>query len=98
VPELRARRLVAVTNRASTFGPATPQLKEHDTMSTTTTTANRTTPALAPEDAALLQELERVKRLLASAAQADDLTLAASLVKSWKSLAWRARHMRGEGN
>jgi hypothetical protein len=65
-------------------------------MSTTTTTGPATPPARAPDDAALVQELERVKRLLAAAAQADDLTLAASLVKSWKSLAWRTRHLRGE--
>jgi hypothetical protein len=66
-------------------------------MTTTTTIGPTTNPALAPEDAALVQELERVKRLLTAAAQADDLTLAASLVKSWKSLAWRTRHLQ-KGN
>jgi hypothetical protein len=65
-------------------------------MTTLTPITSTPRPALAPEDAALLQELERVKRLLAAAALADDLVLAAGLLKSWKSLAWRVRHVRGE--
>ena len=88
-----------MNTRDTPLTSATTRLKEYSTVSTTTmSTANTTRQALAPEDAALVQELERVKRLLVAAAQADDLVLASGLLKSWKSLAWRTRHLRGGGN